>query len=96
MSGPTSASFEDSDEDLVHGPVTRSHGKLLKKLGSLISLSNRSVTFADSKEKKSRTLKTKGGKKRQKRARSPSCSASPLPQKVAEGQKVPVIVIYAI
>ena len=57
MSGPTSATFEDSDEDLVHGPVTRSHGKLLKKLGSLISLSNRSVTFADSKEKKSRTLK---------------------------------------
>ena len=56
MSGPTSATFEDSDEDLEHGPVTRSRGKLLKKLGSLISLSNRSVTFADSKEKKSRTL----------------------------------------
>ena len=56
MSGPTSATFEDSDEDLVHGPVTRSRGKLLEKLGSLISLSNRSVTFADSKEKKSRTL----------------------------------------
>ena len=56
MSGPTSATFEDSDEDLEHGPVTRSRGKLLEKLGSLISLSNRSVTFADSKERKSRTL----------------------------------------
>ena len=49
--------------------------------GSLISLSNRSVTFADSEERKSRTS-TKGGKKRQKRARSPSRSASLPPQKV--------------
>ena len=64
MSGPTSATFEDSDEDLVHGPVTRSRGKLFENLGSLISLSKRSVTFADSKERKSRTS-TKGGKKRQ-------------------------------
>ena len=47
MSGPTSATFEDSDEDLEHGPVTHSRGKLMEKLGSLISLSNRSVTFAD-------------------------------------------------
>ena len=81
MSGPTSATFEDSDEDLVHGPVTRSRGKLLEKIGSLISLSNRSVTIADSEEIKSRTS-TKGGKKRQKRARSPSRSASLPPQKV--------------
>ena len=81
MSGPTSATFEDSDEDLVQGPVTRSRGKLLENLGSLISLSKRSVTFADSNERKSRTS-TKGEKKRQKRARSPSRSASPPPQKV--------------
>ena len=95
MSGPTSATFEDSDKDLVHGPVTRSRGKLLEKLGSLISLSNRSVTFADSKEKKSRTLKPRV-EKRHRKGPEPSCSASPLPQKVAEGQKVPVIVKYAI
>ena len=66
-SGPTSATFEDSDE--VHGPVICSR------------FSNRSVTFADSEERKSRTS-TKGGKKRQKRARSPSRSASLPPQKV--------------
>ena len=65
----------------MHGPVTRSRGKLLEKIGSLISLSNRSVTIADSEEIKSRTS-TKGGKKRQKRARSPSRSASLPPQKV--------------
>ena len=65
MSGPTSATFEDSDEDLVQGPVTRNRGKLLENLGSLISLSKRSVTFADSNKRKSRTS-TKGGKKRQK------------------------------
>ena len=64
MSGPTSATFEDSDEDLVQGPVTRSRGKLLENLGSLISLSKRSVTFADSNERKPRTS-TKGEKKRQ-------------------------------
>ena len=81
MSGPTSATFEDSDEDLVQGPVTRSRGKLLENLGSLISLSKRSVTFADSNERKPRTS-TKGEKKRQKRARSPSRSASLPPQKV--------------
>ena len=81
MSGPTSATFEDSDEDLVQGPVTRNRGKLLENLGSLISLSKRSVTFADSNKRKSRTS-TKGGKKRQKRARSPSRSASPPLQKV--------------
>ena len=51
ISGPTSATFEDSDEELKQGPLTRSRAKLLEKLGSLISLSNRSVTFADSKAK---------------------------------------------
>ena len=59
MSGPTSATFVDSDEVTTdQGQMTRSRAKLMEKLGSH---SHRNVTFADSKARKSRAV-SKGGK----------------------------------